>query len=127
MREKVGEASSSCSLHGWNKSRNRKSPCACFHNQGGQAAAQGAETYGKNRLPSGCWIGLLEWDPGVNNGFTPVCRAREEKRLRRERRGYGRSCRGEHVNMDSLAALSQLGYSRPLVAEALKQVSLPPP
>ncbi|CAL5222997.1 g5442 [Coccomyxa viridis] len=48
-------------------------------------------------------------------------RAREEKRLRRERRGYGRSCRGEHVNMDSLAALSQLGYSRPLVAEALKQ------
>ena len=51
-----------------------------------------------------------------------VRRAREEKRLRRERKGYGRSCRGEHVNMDSLAALNQLGYSRPLVAEALKQV-----
>lgn len=27
------------------------------------------------------------------------------------------------MNMDSLTALSQLGYSRPLVAEALKQVS----
>ena len=28
------------------------------------------------------------------------------------------------MNVDSLAALSGLGYSRPLVAEALKQVSL---
>lgn len=52
-----------------------------------------------------------------------TCRAREEKRLCGECRGYGRSPRGEHVNMDSLAALSQLGYSRPLVAEALKQVN----
>lgn len=55
----------------------------------------------------------------------PMCRAREEKRLRRERRGYGRSSCGKHVSMDSLAALSQLGYSRHLVAEALKQVRSP--
>jgi len=51
-----------------------------------------------------------------------TCRAREEKRLRGECRGYGKSARGEHVNMNSLVALSQLSYSRPLVAEALKQV-----
>ena len=49
---------------------------------------------------------------------------REEKRLRRERRGYGRTCQGEIVNMETLAALSGLGYSRPVVAEALKRVSL---
>ena len=60
---------------------------------------------------------------GYKVSVRPLSRAKEEKRLRREGRGYGRSRRGEHVNMDSLAALSQLGYSRPLVAEALKQVS----
>ena len=61
------------------------------------------------------------------------CRQEREERdaadraMRRQRQRYGRTPKGEWIDMAALTRLSGLGYSRPLAAEALRQARRPLP